>query len=102
MGPKANSFVFFADDSLLFCGANSEKYNNVLKLLSEYESISAQQINKEKTTMFLSKSIPDSIRQDIKRILGVQEIKCYEKYLSLPTLVDKDKKANFNYIMGRV
>ena len=52
--------------------------------------------------MFLSKSILDGIRQDIKRILEVQEIKFYEKYLSLPTLVDKDKKANFNYIKERV
>ena len=52
--------------------------------------------------MFLTKSTPDGIRQDIKRILGVQEIKFYEKYLGLPTLVDKDKKANFNYIKERV
>lgn len=43
--------------------------------------------------MFLTKSTPDGIRQDIKRILGVQEIKFYEKYLGLPTLVDKDKKS---------
>ena len=91
-GPKLTHLVFFADDNLIFCRANSKKYNNVLKLLSEYESISGQQINKEKTTMFLTKSTPDGIRQDIKRILGVQEIKFYEKYLGLPTLVDKDKK----------
>ena len=92
-GPKLTHLFFFADDNLIFCRANSKKYNNVLKLLSEYESISGQQINKEKTTMFLTKSTPDGIRQDIKRILGVQEIKFYEKYLGLPTLVDKDKKS---------
>lgn len=34
--------------------------------------------------------------------MGVQEIKFYEKYIGLPSLVGRGKKANFNYIKERV
>ena len=40
-------------------------------------------------------------RQIIKGILGVQEIKQYEKYLGFPSLMGKRKKASFNYIKER-
>ncbi|KAL0004550.1 hypothetical protein SO802_012111 [Lithocarpus litseifolius] len=38
----------------------------------------------------------------IKGLLGVQEIRSYEKYLGLPSLVGRGKKASFNYIKERV
>ena len=38
----------------------------------------------------------------IKNTLGVEEIRSYEKYLSLPSLVGKNKKASFNYIKKQV
>ena len=38
----------------------------------------------------------------IKNTLGVEEVRSYEKYLGLPPLVGKNKKASFNYIKERV
>ena len=32
----------------------------------------------------------------------MQEVKEYEKYLGLPAIVEKNKKASFNYIKERV
>ena len=37
-GPKLKH-LFFADDSLLFCKANSQEYGNMLKILAEYEEV---------------------------------------------------------------
>ena len=51
---------------------------------------------------FFIKSTSDDIKSDIKLDLGVQEIMQYEKYLGLPSLVGKGKKASFNYIKERV
>ena len=35
-------------------------------------------------------------------MLGVNEIRSYERYLGLPSLVGRGKKASFNYIKERV
>ena len=53
--------LFFADDSLLFCRASIEECLHIQELLSLYEAASGQQLNKEKTTLFFSKSTPQVI-----------------------------------------
>ena len=73
-----------------------------MNILEVYGKCSGQQINRSKTTIFFSKSIGDDIRNQIKLALGVLEIIQYEKYLGLPSLVGRNKKASFNYIKERV
>ena len=63
---------------------------------------SGQKVNMNKTPLFFSKSIPAEVKHGIKVTLGVPEIMQYEKYLGLPSLVDKGKKESFNYIKERV
>ena len=59
-------------------------------------------INAEKTTIFFSKNVLDDTKESIKNRLGVAEIKEYEKYLGLPAVVGRNKKASLNYIKDRV
>lgn len=67
-----------------------------------YEKTLGQQINIDKTTIFFRKSVCESVENSIKDLLGVPEIKQYEKYLRLPTVVGKNKKASLNYTKDRV
>ena len=90
--------LLFTDDSLIFCRATLEECNKVMDLLKVYEEASGQKINKSKTFLFFSKSIPEDVKHGIKATLGVPEIMQYEKYLGLPSLVGKRKKESFNYI----
>ena len=62
----------------------------------------AKKINRDKTALFFSKSVTEANKQIIKGILGVREIRHYEKYLGLPSLTGKGKRASFNYIKERV
>lgn len=94
--------LLFTDDSLLFCRSNSEECQKVLDVIQVYELGSSQQINKGKTIVFFSKCTNEEWRQLIKNTLGVVEIRNYEKYLGLPSLVGRNKKASFNYIKERV
>ena len=73
-----------------------------MDLLSLYEEVFGQKVNREKMAIFFSKSITKASRQIIKGILGVCEIHHYEKYLELPSLTGKGKKASFSYIKERV
>ena len=94
--------ILFADDSLLFCRATIEECLRVLDILDVYGKCSGQQINQSKTTIFFSKSMKVESRNQIKLALGVPEIIQYEKYLGLPSLVGRNRKASFNYIRERI
>ena len=100
-GPKV-THLFFADDSLLFCRARREDLQAIQNILTSYEHASGQKINREKTTLFFSKAVPDEMKGEIIEFLGVAEIKEYEKYLGLPAVMGKNKKASLNYIKERV
>ena len=50
-GPKL-THLFFADDSLLFCKANSVEWRRLTKILERYEEASGQKLNKDKTSIF--------------------------------------------------
>lgn len=43
--------LFFADDILLFCRANSLEWSRLIFLLNTYEQASRQRLNKEKTSI---------------------------------------------------
>lgn len=73
-----------------------------MELLSTYKKIAGQKINREKTNVFFSKSTSLTLQQVIKDTLGVVKIKQFEKYLGLPSLVGRQKKANFNYTKEKV
>lgn len=100
-GPKL-IHLLFVDDSLLFCKENAAECGKIMDLLSVYENVSGQKVNKDKTVVFFSKLVTEATRQVVKGILGVPEIHHYEKYLGLPSLVGKGKMASFNYIKERV
>ena len=59
-------------------------------------------MNRSKTSLFFSKSVPEEEKHGIKVAIGVPEILHYEKYLGLPSLVGKGKKESFNYIKEKV
>ena len=100
-GPKISQ-LFFVDDNLLFCGVQLGDIQTIQAVLDIYEKASGQQINKEKTNLFFSKLVSFDDKNAIKNMLGVSEIKEYEKYLGLPTVIGKNKRANFNYIKEMV
>ena len=100
-GPKV-THLFFADDSLLFCWARLTELEVIQGILEVYEQASRQQINRGKTTLFFSKAIAEETKEEIINFLGVFEIKEYEKYLGLPVVVGRKKKASLNYIKERV
>ena len=100
-GPRL-THLLFADDNLLFCRATNQECSNILEILEVYGGCSGQQINRNKTTIFFSKLTSEEKREHIKQVLGVPEIKQYEKYLGLPSFVGRRKKASFEFIKEKV
>ena len=68
----------------------------IQRILSLYEQASRKKLNREKTSVFFSKSTPEGRKLEILNLLGVSEVREYGKYLGLPAVVGKNKKANLN------
>ena len=71
-------------------------------ILSFYEQASGQKLNREKTTIFFSKAVNEDTKAQISDFLQVPEVKEYEKYLGLPVVVGRNRKASLNFIKERV
>ena len=98
---KINTLIF-ANDSLLFCRATSHDCQKVLEILSSYERVSGQKLNRDKTALFFSKSTPIDMQQKIMDDLGVTTLKNYEEYLGLPSMVGRNKRVCFEHLKQRV
>ena len=94
--------LFFADDSLLFCRASRSDLQVIQNILVLYEQASGQRLNWEKTSIFFSKAVSEETKANLSAFFRGQEVKEYVKYLGLPAIVGKKKKASFNYIKERL
>ena len=61
-----------------------------------------QNLNKEKTSLFLSKNTSKEVQEQVKSQFGAKIIKHHEKYLGLPPLIRKGKRKAFNRIKDLV
>jgi hypothetical protein len=68
------------------------------EILKKYEEASGQAINLQKSEIFFSKNTNQAIREFVKNILHVTESIGYGKYLGLPSMVGRKKRAMFNHI----
>ena len=100
-GPKL-IHLFFADGSLLFYRSTIHDCQKVMDILSFYEAMSRQKLNRDKNALFFSKSTPSDMQRQIMEILGVIELKQYEEYLGLPAMVGRNKRASFDHLKQKI
>lgn len=96
------SHLLFANDYLLFCHARVEDVSMIQEILGKYEQALRQKINSKKTTTFFSGNVSNAAKSQIQNLLGVPEIKEYEKYLGLLAVVGRNKRASLNFIKDHV
>ena len=100
-GPKL-THLFFADNSLLFCKSTIHNCQKVMDILSSYEAVSSQKLNRDKTALFFSKSTLGDMQRQIMEILGVTELKQNEEYLGLPVMVGRNKRESFDHLKQKI
>jgi len=71
-------------------------------ILATYELASGQAISLPKSEIYCSRNVPDGLKTTITNILGVQAVFGIGKYLGLPSMIGRDRKATFAYIKDRV
>ena len=74
----------------------------VQQVLDVYCQASGQRINYDKSSLFFSKGVPDSVRAEVKGLLNVPNETLSEKYLGMPTDVGMSKNGAFKYLKDRL
>jgi hypothetical protein len=94
--------LFFADDSILFCRAKAAEANYIMGALNEYQRISGQQINLDKSEMIFSPHLHQQIQHEFHSIIPIQVTDSITKYLGMPTTFKRAKSQDFKFIMDRI
>jgi hypothetical protein len=96
------SHSFFADDSLIFCKAQKEEASHLKDIFQEYQRVSGQLINTEKSKMTFSPRINPNIKEEFTTVLPFSITTNITKYLGMPTQIGLSKQAVFGFIMERI
>lgn len=94
--------LLFADDSFLFFKASIQEVAAVKDILKIYELESGQVVNYQKSGIFFSANVRMDKQVKIMSILEVTNSIEGGKYLGLPSLIGRSKKAVFNFVKERV
>jgi hypothetical protein len=96
------SHLFFADDSIIFCKANKAEATQLKEVFEEYQRISGQKINMDKSEMTFSPKIMPVIKNEFQNILPLTISPTIAKYLGMPTQIGQARQAAFNHIMEKI
>ena len=67
--------------------------NELLKL---YCDASGQRINMEKSSIYFSKRLPANVKNEVKRVMNVQNETLNEKYLGMPSNIGASKQVHLS------
>ncbi|XP_056847407.1 uncharacterized protein LOC130498081 [Raphanus sativus] len=101
-GSPAISQLLFADDSLFFCKATLAEFGVIPKLLKDYEAVSGQLINFDKSSLQFGHKVPEPNKNEIKAQLGISTIGGMGSYLGIPESLGGSKIQVFGYVTERI
>ncbi|XP_040960314.1 uncharacterized protein [Gossypium hirsutum] len=73
----------------------------VRAIIHEYEMVSGQRVNFEKSLIYFGANVDSSVQEDIVNLFGVRLASNPEKYLGLPLMVGRRKKWAFAHFVDR-
>jgi hypothetical protein len=94
------SHLLFADDTLLFCDADSEQISNLRYVFSWFEVCSGLKINLSKSEIVSVGDVPNI--EDIREILGCKLALLPMKYLGLPLGANFKDNSIWNSVLEKV
>lgn len=96
------SHLLFADDSLIFLEALPRYCSNFMQLVSCFSAASGLSLNIQKSSILFSPKTEESLKQEIKSILGMGDMDGNGKYLGLPMFWGRSKKETLSYVRDKM
>ena len=92
----------FADDLFIFVQANEENMNQIKVCLETFEKWSGQKVNFFKSVIIFSKNMSQAHKRRLANLIGINASSKKEKYLGLPMVSGREKKAAVEEIIEKV
>ncbi|WRX16202.1 Reverse transcriptase domain - like 10 [Theobroma cacao] len=96
------SHLAFADDVMIFTNGSKAALQKVLTFLQEYEQISGQKLNPNKSNFITSNSVSSSRCQIIAQATGFQQTKLPITYLGAPLHKGPKKVLLFDSLINKI
>ncbi|XP_021834215.1 uncharacterized protein LOC110774005 [Prunus avium] len=96
------SHLLFADDSLFFIQATTQNCSVLKKIVDDYCLASGQKLNTDKSSLYFSPNVTDSLAGEICFTLGMSSTLDPGSYLGLPSIWGRSKTAALNFIVDRI
>lgn len=96
------SHLLFADDSLFFCRADQPQCEELMRIIDVYGNASGQQLNKSKSSVMFGSKVAASLKNDLKRSLGITREGGMGMYLGMPEKICGSKNQVFAYVKERM
>ncbi|GLT52662.1 hypothetical protein SLA2020_259890 [Shorea laevis] len=95
------SHLFFTDDSFLFLRATETETKHLVDILQKYEKASGQVVNLQKSSIIFSSNVQQTARDNIGRLLQMEETEDPGRYLGFPSRVNRSRVASFSWLKSR-
>ncbi|XP_057438067.1 uncharacterized protein LOC130730153 [Lotus japonicus] len=76
--------------------------DHALATIKRYEEASGQRVNFDKTELSFSQNVPEQLCTQIRNRMEVKVVDSHDKYLGLPTVIGRSKKAVFLKVQERM
>ena len=75
---------------------NGTGTTEVSNLLESYCQASGPRINNSKSSIYFSKRLPANVKNEVKRVMNVQNETLNEKYLGMPSNIGASKQVHLS------
>ncbi|KAL9686042.1 hypothetical protein QQ045_023497 [Rhodiola kirilowii] len=93
--------LMFADDCLLLFKVGDNISASLTSLLKNYECISGQMVNYNKSELVLSPNVTENVRNNIQTQLSVKLVSHHERFLGLPLSLKRKLTLNFSSLIDK-
>jgi hypothetical protein len=96
------SHLLYADDLLIFSKGTASEAASILNCLAKFSSWSGQQVNMDKSSLFLSKNCSSNHVAEIQAVTNLRQIPASAKHLGLPLFFKRNKSLAFEDLKSKI
>jgi hypothetical protein len=86
----------------MFCRAKEAEVHHVNDIINTYQKASGQLVNMQKSEILFSKHVQQEVKEAIHKIIPMQRVDHFSKYLGMPTLIGRSKNQTFQFIQDKI